>query len=290
MLPVFDADEVKASFASDGKAAAPFVDPDSDEAGAIPLPSGLEATIASWQRPVDLVEDRGIPYVVEPTVDPSKPRALSNGLDESPAASFGVADSLVASVASAMALVADHADDIDSGYFLWENIWPKGPDGLLPALSTKGRYVVRVYDHGAWRAVTIDDRLPCDDGKRPLLPRSRAPLELWPQLLAKALFKVASRDASGILPGDVRLVAWLTGRCPQSLALLPVAHPKSLLFDAAEAAMKDGGAIVALVPSADAADRSAVEALGVPPGVLTSVMATRRVAAGSFFNLKCVRR
>lgn len=51
-------------------------------------------------------------------------------------------------------------------------------------------YAVRLWAHGAWRCVVVDDRLPTHADGTPLLPHSADPTELWPALLSKALFKL----------------------------------------------------------------------------------------------------
>jgi len=56
-----------------------------------------------------------------------------------------------------------------------------------------GKYIVRLHYMGYWRRIVVDDTIPVDKDGRPLLPRTSNNFELWPMLLAKALFKVASQ-------------------------------------------------------------------------------------------------
>lgn len=45
---------------------------------------------------------------------------------------------------------------------------------------------------GKERLIEIDDRMPCDYRKKPIFPRTINAMEIWPQLLMKALLKVYS--------------------------------------------------------------------------------------------------
>lgn len=83
-----------------------------------------------------------------------------------------------------------------SPLMLWDNIYPHDKQTELPALSSTGKYVARVFYQGAWRALVIDDRVPVGKDGLPLLPVSECAHELWPLLLSKALLKIGrGRDA-----------------------------------------------------------------------------------------------
>lgn len=56
----------------------------------------------------------------------------------------------------------------------------------------EGKYVVRLYFLGAWRRILVDDMIPVNEEKVPLLPRTTNNFELWPMLLSKALLKLCS--------------------------------------------------------------------------------------------------
>ncbi|KAF3420133.1 hypothetical protein E2986_13607 [Frieseomelitta varia] len=74
------------------------------------------------------------------------------------------------------------------------------------------KYVVRLYFLGAWRRILVDDMIPVNEEKTPLLPRTGNDFELWPMLLAKALLKLCSltwTDCYEIV--DFHPVACLTG-------------------------------------------------------------------------------
>ncbi|CAD1472175.1 unnamed protein product, partial [Heterotrigona itama] len=75
-----------------------------------------------------------------------------------------------------------------------------------------GKYMVRLYFLGAWRRILVDDMIPVNEEKTPLLPRTGNDFELWPMLLAKALLKLCSltwTDYYEIV--DFHPVACLTG-------------------------------------------------------------------------------
>ena len=84
--------------------------------------------------------------------------------------------------------------------------------------APRGRCTLQFWKRGAWRRVTIDDRLPCVDGA-PLYARSASPHEMWVALLEKAYAKLhgsyehlvcgfadyAMADLSGCPPQRVRI-------------------------------------------------------------------------------------
>ena len=113
--------------------------------------------------------------------------------------------------ATAMRLINERPDTINSGDFLWENIYPKGADGL-PAVNPGGKYAVRMWIMNGWRCVTVDDRIPVDLFGRSTLVGIR-PLMLWPFILTKAVMKMMRHycvlDAAA--PDEVPAVPWLSG-------------------------------------------------------------------------------
>jgi hypothetical protein len=74
---------------------------------------------------------------------------------------------------------------------LWDHIYPKGKDGT-PMYNASGKYMVKLFFLGAWRKITIDDRIPVDNEGKPLLICSSISNELWPLLLTKAVLKIAA--------------------------------------------------------------------------------------------------
>jgi hypothetical protein len=54
----------------------------------------------------------------------------------------------------------------------------------------RGRYGFRFYQHGEWKTIIIDDRLPCDENKNLIFAKSRDRNELWVSLIEKAYAKL----------------------------------------------------------------------------------------------------
>ena len=96
---------------------------------------------------------------------------------------------------AAIRLINERSETINTGDFLWENIYPKGPDGL-PAVNPAGKYSVRMWVMNAWRCVTVDDRIPVDLFGRSTLVGIR-PLMLWPLILTKAVMKLMAHYQVG---------------------------------------------------------------------------------------------
>lgn len=69
--------------------------------------------------------------------------------------------------------------------------------------SVRGVYCVKCYVFGKWRRVVVDDTIPLDLYGRPLLVTS-TPLQVWPFLLSKAVFRLMelhkARSASWSCP------------------------------------------------------------------------------------------
>ncbi len=62
---------------------------------------------------------------------------------------------------------------------------------LLSSSDLTGRYVVRCFVGDRWRTVAVDDWVPVDFFGQPMLVCA-LPLQLWPLLLTKAVFKLMS--------------------------------------------------------------------------------------------------
>ena len=58
---------------------------------------------------------------------------------------------------------------------LWENIYPKLPDGR-PMYNPAGKYAVRLFLGGAWRMIKVNDAIPCSENNVPALQGSAEPL------------------------------------------------------------------------------------------------------------------
>ena len=134
---------------------------------------------------------------------------------------------------------------VQPGNYLWELIHPKAdpkvdPTGG-PVLSPTGKYRVRLFVMGEWRAVTVDDRVPVDLFGQFLFVGIR-PLQLWPLILTKAVLKVmaAQRILDLGLPHQVAAFRMLTG-WPQEDLVDPLGGTPAdggMLFDRLEDAVK----------------------------------------------------
>ncbi|KAI8853937.1 hypothetical protein BC829DRAFT_439713 [Chytridium lagenaria] len=104
----------------------------------------------------------------------------------------------------------------------WENLYPKAKDGT-PSYNPMGKYAVKLFWLGAWRRITIDDRIPVDEQGRPLVISSPAPHELWPMLITKALIKLAAtsyKETDGSIEhGDFDPLYALKGWIPERLSI-----------------------------------------------------------------------
>ncbi|OQR97884.1 hypothetical protein ACHHYP_09862 [Achlya hypogyna] len=76
--------------------------------------------------------------------------------------------------------------------YYWEHIYPQTVVGgrRLPVCNPGGKYLVKLFVLGKWRRVEVDDRLPLDKASRVVILSSTLPSEIWPSLLAKAVYKV----------------------------------------------------------------------------------------------------
>ena len=170
----------------------------------IPLPPALTSMTVHWCRPQELgTLDGSLPKVVE-TV-----RSTAGADDAGNIAPNGVAfiakackahvsplDAFNASVMAAMHALNDHSIQQQTPP-LWRSIYPQDIDGN-PVVAPSGKYFVKVWCGAGWFLMEVDDRIPCDAEKIPLLPRSSDELEIWPHLLVKAALKTgAFGDGSG---------------------------------------------------------------------------------------------
>lgn len=78
--------------------------------------------------------------------------------------------------------------------------------------SIQGKYIVRLYFLGTWRRIVVDDMIPVNKEKLPLLPRANNNFELWPMILSKALLKLCSLTWNNYEIIDFHPVACLTGK------------------------------------------------------------------------------
>lgn len=113
--------------------------------------------------------------------------------------------------------------DVDSNELIWQRIYPQ--ENNMPIVSPSGKYWVKLRFMGKERLIEIDDRIPCDFRKMGILPRTSNLMELWPQLLMKALLKVYSYKwyaADGHFDqeiGDGSIISSLTGLIPEHVPI-----------------------------------------------------------------------
>eukprot|EP00659_Diplonema_papillatum_P002963 gene2963-4655_t len=118
-------------------------------------------------------------------------------------------------------VAVQHAQSrIPKGSYLWELIYPQEPTAAgfkVPVYNPYGKYAVRMFARGAWRKLTIDDRLPTDIFGQPLLTVTEVK-EIWPALLAKAVMKLLGPQQADRLFTDplVSLCSLMPGFVPQS--------------------------------------------------------------------------
>ena len=111
--------------------------------------------------------------------------------------------------------------DVVSNEKIWERIYPQ--QNGTPIVSPSGKYWVKIRYDGKERLIEIDDRVPCDARKKPILARTLNFNELWPQLLMKALLKVYSdkwyspRAFYDKETGDGSIIYSLTGLIPEHI-------------------------------------------------------------------------
>ena len=78
--------------------------------------------------------------------------------------------------------------DLETGKTIFSNIYPQ-KDGI-PYYNPKGKYIIKLYQHGKPRKIIIDDRMPCNRYFEYILPQCKNVEELWPAIFFKALLKL----------------------------------------------------------------------------------------------------
>ena len=92
-------------------------------------------------------------------------------------------------ISSIYQLIIDlNIPDIETNKSIFSNIYPQ-KDGI-PYYNPKGKYIIKMYQHGKPRKIIIDDRMPCNINSEYILPQCEAIEELWPALFFKALLKL----------------------------------------------------------------------------------------------------
>jgi hypothetical protein len=87
-------------------------------------------------------------------------------------------------------IVSQEQEELRDNY-LWRAIYPKLPNGK-PCYNPAGKYCVRLFLAGKWRRVMVNDDIPLREDGTPALAHSLEEMELWPLLVAKAIYTVYS--------------------------------------------------------------------------------------------------
>ncbi|RHY28445.1 hypothetical protein DYB32_005974 [Aphanomyces invadans] len=77
--------------------------------------------------------------------------------------------------------------------FFWEAIYPQtvtATNRRIPTVNPGGKYLVKLFVMGKWRKIEVDDRMPLDEHGKVVILSSSVASEIWPTLLAKAIYKV----------------------------------------------------------------------------------------------------
>lgn len=86
---------------------------------------------------------------------------------------------------------AQLAADGRSMDYLWNSIYPKLASGK-PYFNVAGKYCVKLYLGGKWRKIYVDDKIPLKADGMVAVASSSDKLELWPLIIAKAVYTVYS--------------------------------------------------------------------------------------------------
>lgn len=108
---------------------------------------------------------------------------------------------LMSAFNSALLVVEQSQHLVSPGNYLWELIYPHAPGTCHPVYNPHGKYAVKLFVDGAYRKVLVDDALPVDQLGRPILSVT-ARKELWPAILAKAVFKALGAASQRSLTVD----------------------------------------------------------------------------------------
>eukprot|EP00002_Diphylleia_rotans_P019048 TRINITY_DN3688_c0_g1_i4.p1 TRINITY_DN3688_c0_g1~~TRINITY_DN3688_c0_g1_i4.p1 ORF type:complete len:1039 (+),score=229.46 TRINITY_DN3688_c0_g1_i4:56-3172(+) len=234
---IWDEEEVKAE---KWQAKLNYEDPE----GLVTLPEPLQGQIAEWKRPTELIDRIGNATMIfekkeEKAANPKD--AAKKDRRKTPETDAPIAPSIVEAAwkptnSLAVALVSDSAfapitstlvalDSFKEVIFNivggfqqpWDLIYPKGKDGK-PTINPAGKYIVKLYAFGAWRRITMDDRIPMSFEGNVLLPCSDHKSEIWPMILTKAILKLANSFSIGITTSEPTLIPWICGLMPKKIS------------------------------------------------------------------------
>ena len=187
-----------------------------DEAGRV-LPKALKKVVDAWKRPGELVA--GMTEVPVYAQSLALPSSVEGGEEQVDSEEGAVPDTELYAgskdfewLLSVFVAVKERIVKKEAGASLWQLVYPQDEKTGAPVASPTGRYEVKLFIVDSWRRVTVDDDIPVDIFGMPLLIGCR-PLQLWPLLVTKALFKVmhAYKCLDMKTPRSVAALGWLTG-------------------------------------------------------------------------------
>lgn len=111
---------------------------------------------------------------------------------------------------SALRFIEHAQSSVRNGEYLWELVYPHAPGTCHPVYNPNGKYIVKLFIEGAFRRVVIDDYLPVDVLGRPFLSFT-SQKEIWPALLAKALFVALKSSCHLLFTDPETIVSCLRG-------------------------------------------------------------------------------
>jgi hypothetical protein len=151
-----------------------FIDP---EAELIRLPDSIAAEITTWRRIPELLPEKNIVIYAQ---NWRESRVLP--------ANSAFSQFLAAQLNLALHFFI-HSAGSPSGHFPID-ILPVETKQNWAKFNEKGRYLIKLFYHGEWRAVTVDDSVPLNAENHSILPISSNAFEIWPLLVGKALIKL----------------------------------------------------------------------------------------------------
>ncbi len=89
-------------------------------------------------------------------------------------------------------VVADKGES-EGMQYLWRSIYPKLPNSNRPCYNPSGKYYVRLFLGDQWRMVLVTDEVPLDGEGEIAIACSSNHLELWPMILAKAVYSAYNK-------------------------------------------------------------------------------------------------
>ena len=175
----------------------------------MPLSRSQKTLLSGWARAAAV-----FPTVYNPTSN--RPQEIASGVLGGDIICGASGEPGLSASLAAMAYLAEQ-ERINNGRqrLFTENIFPQDDNGN-PIYNPSGKYTVKMYVNGMWRAVTVDDFFPVGASNQPLF--SHVPSgQLWVSILEKACAKVRGGYPNiGLKPClDIfALTSWIPQRIP----------------------------------------------------------------------------